>query len=105
MNKPVTFICACITGLGMVILARSTFLTVVYGHGNMEAGNFNRCWYSATRDPQTGQLVREWDVGGESTEHSIVDRLNMWAVGVAFVAAGAAIYVGEWASRRPRHEF
>ena len=105
MNKPVGFICVCIAGLGMVILARSIFLTVVYGHGNMDAGNFNRCWYSTKRDPQTGQLVREWDVRGESTEHSIVARLNMWAVSVTFVVAGAGICVGEWATRRPRHEF
>ena len=95
MNRPVSFICACIAGLGIVILARSTFLTVVYGHGNMEAGNFNRCRYSTTRDAQTGHLVREWDIRGECTDDSIVDRVNMWAVGVTFVVAGAGIWVGE----------
>jgi hypothetical protein len=105
MNKLVAFICACIAGVGLLILARSTFLTIAYGRGNMEAGNFNHCWYSTTRDSQTGRLVREWDEVGESTEDSIADRLNMWFVGLAFVVVGASIYVAEWASRRPRHEF
>lgn len=105
MNKPVALICACITGLGLVILALSTFLTVVYGHGNMEAGNFNRCWYRSASDAQTGRLVREWDIVGESMEDGIEDRLNMWAVGVAFVVTGAGIHVGERATRRPQFEF
>ena len=105
MNKPVAFICACIAGVGFLILGRSTFLTIAYGHGNMEAGNFNRCWYSTTRDAQTGRLVREWDEIGESTEDSIAGRINMWFAGVTFIVVGAGIHVAEWASRRPRHEF
>ena len=105
MNKPVAFICACIAGVGLLILGRSTFLTIAYGRGNMEAGNFNRCSYSMAHDARTGRLVREWDENGESTEDSIADRLNMWFAGIPFVVVGAGIYVAEWASRRPRHEF
>ncbi len=105
MNKPVAFICACIAGVGFLILGRSTFLTIAYGRGNMEAGNFNRCSYSATRHGQTGRLLREWDEIGESTEDSIAVRLNMWFVGITFVVVGAGIYVAEWASCRPPHEF
>ena len=87
------------------MLIRSTFLTVVYGHGDMNAGSFNRCWYSCSRDPQTGQLVRDWDIVGESTEDGMVDRLDMWFVGIAFVMAGAGIYVAERTTRRPGCEF
>ena len=105
MNKPVAFICACIAMVGVLIIGRSTFLTIAYGHGDMDAGNFNRCWYSAIRDAQTGRIVREWDVRGESTEDGLVDRLDMWAVGIAFVVVGAGVWVAEWATRRPRHEF
>jgi hypothetical protein len=102
MNRPVAFICACIAGIGLLSLGRSTFLTIAYGHGDMMAGNFNRCWYSAIRDPQTGQLMREWGEVGESTEDTSVDRLDMWFVGNALVALGVAIYAAEWASSRPR---
>jgi len=105
MNKPVAFICACIAGIGLLVLGRSTFLTIAYGHGNMEAGNFNRCSYSSTRDPQTGRVVREWDFIGESTEDTTVDRLDMWFVGFAFVVVGAGIYVAEWSSRGRRYGF
>ncbi len=105
MNKPVAFLCSCIAGIGLVILGRSIYLTITYGRGNMEAGNFNRCSYSTTRDSQTGSLVHEWDVIGESTEDTIVDRLDMWFVGVSFVVVGVGICVAERAFRRPRHEF
>lgn len=105
MNKPVAFICACIAGVGLLILGRSTYLTIAYGHGNMEAGNFNCCWYSATRDSHTGRLVREWHEIGESTENGIDYHLNMWFIGLTFVVVGACICVVERASRRPPHEF
>ena len=105
MNKPVALICACIVGVGVLILGRSTFLTIAYGHRNMEAGNYNRCWYSATRDSETGRLVREWDAVGESTEDSMGDRLDMWFVGIALVVVGAGIYLAESATRRHRCEF
>lgn len=100
MNKPVTFICAGIAGIGLAILARSTFLAITYG--SIEAGNFNRCQYATTRDPQTGHLSREWDSIPESTEDSFMQRLDMWFVGVVFVAAGAGIYIAEHASRMRR---
>ena len=96
MNKPVAFICACIAGIGLVILARSTFLAVIYG--SMEAGNFNRCWYLTKRDPQTGKLMREWDTLAESTEDPLTRRLDMWFVGIAFVVVGTGIYVAERAT-------
>ena len=50
-------------------------------------------------------LCREWDSLGESTEDGFIDRLDMWAVGIAFVVVGASIWVGEWTTRRPRREF
>ena len=105
MNKPVAFICACIAGVGFLILGQSIFLTIAYGRGNMEAGNFNRCSYSKTHDVQSGRVLREWKKTGESTEDSIVHRLNMWFVGITFVVIGASIYVAESAYRRPRCEF
>ena len=105
LNKPVAFICACVAAVGLLILGRSAFLTIAYGHGAMEAGNFNRCWYSSTQDPQTGKIVREWDVLGESTEDTFVERLDMWFVGTAFVIVGAGIFVVERSSRSRGDEF
>jgi hypothetical protein len=105
MNKPVAFLCGCIAAMGLLILGRSTYLTLAYGRGNMEAGNFNRCWYSTSLDPQTGRLVREWDEIGESTETPAAERLNMWFVGVCLVALGSVVFVAERASRPSLHEF
>ena len=97
MNKSVAFLRACVAGVGLLILGRSTFLTIAYGHGNPEAGNFNRCWYSYKVDRQHGKVVREWDVLAESTEDSTVDRVarvfNMWLVGLTFVLSGAVCFV------------
>jgi hypothetical protein len=105
MNKPVAFLCAGIAGIGLLILGRSTYLTIAYGHGNMEAGNFNRCWYSTTRDSLTGRDLREWDEIGESTEFSLGERFNMWFIGLGLVTLGSVVYVAERATRRPPHEF
>lgn len=104
MNKPIALMCACTAGIGLLVLSRSTYLAIAYGHGDMAAGNFNRCWYSSSRDPQTGQLLREWNEVGESTEDSIVARLDMWFVGVAFVVVGAVTYVVQRSSQWPRFQ-
>jgi len=105
MNKPVAFICAGVATVGLLILGQATFRTIAYGHGNMEAGNFNRCSYSSTHDPQTGRVVRDWEALGESTDDTIIDRLDMWLVGLAFVLVGAGIHVSESSTRGRRYGF
>jgi hypothetical protein len=103
MNRPLAFICLCIIAVGVLTLGRCTFLTVVYGHGNMEAGNFHRCVYWTERDAATGKLSRCWDTDWRlvsGTEGSpLAQALDIWFIGIAFVVAGAAIYVIE--GRRP----
>ena len=53
MNKPAAFICACIAGLGLSVLSRSSYGTIVYGRGDFEAGNFHRCVSLTERDART----------------------------------------------------
>ncbi len=109
MNKPVAFICACIAGLGLLILSRSAYCTIVYGHGDYEAGNFHRCVYSAERDPETGTVRRDWEPRWDlvsSTEGSLLAQfLDMWVLGFTLVVLGAGIYAVESASRGRRQSF
>jgi len=109
MNKPLAFICSCIAGVGLLILSRSIYCTVVYGHGDPEAGNFHRCVYSSERDPVTRKVRRDWDTEWSlvsSTEGSPAAQvLDMWVVGIAFVIVEAGIYIVEWSSRDRQHRF
>jgi len=103
VNKPLAFVCVCIAGLGLVVLSRSVYCTVVYGHGDFEAGNFHRCVYSAERDPTTGAIRRDWDTRWDlvsSTEGAALAQvLDMWVVGFGLVVLGAGIYAAEQSSR------
>jgi hypothetical protein len=109
MNKPVAFLCSCIAGVGLLILSRSVYCTVVYGHGDLEAGNFHRCVYTTEKDQKTGVLRRDWDTRWDlvsSTEGSIVAQiLDMWFVGIGFLVLGAGIYAVECSSRGRPQEF
>jgi hypothetical protein len=103
MNKPLAFLCSCIAGVGLLLLAHCIYLMVVYGHGNPEAGNFHRSTYSTSRDRVTGKVRRDWDtdwnVVGTTDCPTWADLVDMWFVGIGFVVLGAGIYVAEWSSR------
>jgi len=109
MNKPVALICSCIAGLGLLILFRSIYCTVVYGHGDFEAGNFHRCVYTTETNPKTGAVRRDWDTRWDlvsSTEGSpLAQTLDMWFLSIGLLILGAGIYVAEWSSRGQRHGF
>ncbi len=109
MNKPLAFVCACISGLGLLVLSRSIYCTVVYGHGDFEAGNFHRCVYSTERDPTTGTIRRDWDTRWDlvsSTDGSpLAQVLDMWILGFGLVVLGAGIYAAEWSSRGRQQGF
>jgi hypothetical protein len=103
MNKPVAFVCACVAGFGLLILSRSAYCTIVYGHGNLEAGNFHRCIYLSERDPKTGKIRRDWDTNWElvsSTDGSPAAQIvDMWVLGAVLVLVGVGVYAAEWASQ------
>ena len=107
MNRPLAFICLCIAAVGVLILGHCTFRTVVYGRGDMEAGNFHRCIYWTEQDAATGKVRRCWDtnwnmVSGTEAS-SLAQVLDMWFVGISFFVAGGAIYAlaGESSRRLP----
>jgi len=103
MNKPVVFICACIAGVGLLVLSRATYCAIVYGHGDLEAGNFHRCVYSIERDPKTGAIRRDWDTRWDlvsSTDGShLAQVLDMWVLGSGLLLLGAGICALEHSSR------
>ena len=102
MNKPITFVCACVAGLGLLILGRCTYLTVMYGHGDVGAGNWVCCNYTIRRDPVTGQVHRDWELRPdlEGTEAPVLPQfVDMWFIGFGLVVVGAGIYVAEQSSR------
>ncbi len=108
MNKPVCFICACITGLGLLVLGRCAYYAVAYGHGNPEAGNFHRCYYWTERDPNTGTATRHWDTDWRlvsGAEYSYVaDVFETWLVGLGLLLLGSSLFVvGHYASRGHHH--
>jgi len=109
MNKPVAFFCSCIAGVGLLILSRSTYCTIVYGHGDLEAGNFHRCVYTTEKDPETGTIRRDWDTRWDlvsSTEGSpLAEFLDMWFLGMGLVGLGVGLYVAEWSSETQHHGF
>jgi hypothetical protein len=109
MNKPLAFVCACIAGLGLLVLLHSTYCTIVYGDGDLEAGNFHRCVYLTERDPSTGAIRRDWDTRWDlvsSTEGlPFAEVLDMWVLGFGLLVLGAGIYAAEWSSRRRQHSF
>ncbi|HOX03403.1 MAG TPA: hypothetical protein P5555_14095 [Candidatus Paceibacterota bacterium] len=105
MNKPVTFICVCIAGLGLLVLGRCAYCAIVYGHGDLEAGNFHRCIYWTERDPVSGAVIRCWDTDWalvSGTEQSAVAQvLDMWFVGLGLLVLGGSVFAVEhYGSRR-----
>ncbi len=99
MQKPLKLFCACIGGLGLLILACSTYFTIVYGHGDFEAGNFHRCAYSVERDSNTGLVRRSydtrWDLVSSTEGSALAGLLDMWFLGVALLALGIGIYFAD----------
>jgi hypothetical protein len=109
MNKPLAFICLCIAGVGLLILSRSIYCTIVYGRGNFEAGNFHRCVYTTETDPENGAVrrtwVTRWDLVSSTEGSPLAEFLNMWLLGIAMVVLGPALYVADWSRQGQRHSF
>ncbi|MEI7730671.1 MAG: hypothetical protein WCO56_13940 [Verrucomicrobiota bacterium] len=104
MNKPITMICCGIATFGLLVLGFCIFYTVIYGHGDMEAGNFHRCRYWMEHNATTGRLERNWESSAGSTtpdEFQLEQAVDTWTVGLGLIVLGAAIYVAE---RYGRHE-
>ena len=106
VNKPIAFVCACVASLGLVVLSRCTYLTVVFGEGDPEAGNWFRYEYLTERDAATGKVRRDWVqkhwVG--STEAPVWSHfLDTWFVGFGLLVIGAGIYIVEQSSRSNTH--
>jgi hypothetical protein len=103
-NKPLALLCAAVAAAGLLILTTAGYHAIVYGHGNLEAGNFHRCVYSAERDPVTGSVHRDWDTRWDlvsGTESSMLAQgLDMWFLGIGLLVAGAGIYAADQAFPR-----
>ena len=104
MNNMLKKFCASLASLGVLVLGISLYFSLVYGHGEMEAGNFNHCHYWTDRDSFTGQLRHHWE---KHMTHfgrgiaAIVENLDMWTVGGVLLAVGAGLCVGDWSRRHP----
>src|SRR2546421_11940994 len=99
MNKPVAFLCACIALPGFIILGSSIYFTTVYGHGDLEAGNFHRCLYSVERDAVSGNTRRSydtrWDLVSSTEGSQIAEVLSMLVVGIILLLVAGTIYVAD----------
>jgi hypothetical protein len=99
MNKPLAFVCACIAGAGLLVLACSTYFTIAYGHGDFEAGNFHRNTYSITLSQESGKNVRSydarWDLVSGTEGSALAMYLNMWFVGIGLVVLGSGLFLAE----------
>lgn len=97
MNKPLAIVCSLIALPGLVILCCASYFCIVYGHGDLEAGNFHRCTYLVERDVATGRTHRSYDTRWDlvsSTEGSpVAGFLNMWAVGLGLPVLAVSLYV------------
>jgi hypothetical protein len=104
MNKPLTFVCSFIALPGLLILGCAIYFCILYGHGDLEAGNFHRCTYSVERDAATGRIYRSYDTSWDlvsSTEGSpLAQFLSMWAVGIGLPLVGAGLYAADSGSRQ-----
>jgi hypothetical protein len=105
VNKPLAFVSSCIALLGLIILGYSSYLTIVYGHGDIEAGNFHRCSYLVEHDAH-GKVQRSYETRWElvsSTEASLIAPIiNMWAIGIGLPFLGLALYVADSWKRTSR---
>lgn len=91
--------------MGIVILGVSLYYALAYGHGELEAGNFNHCHYWTDQDIGTGHKHRHWErnlAQIRSSLGSFVARMDMWTVGGVLVAVGAGLWVGDWSGRHQR---
>jgi hypothetical protein len=107
MNKPLAIICSVIAGFGVFLLGHCAYLTVAYGQGNPEAGNFHRGIYWSSRDPVTGTIRKDWDRDwnkiGTPEEPAWADLVDMWVVGIGLVVLGMGIYVVERSTGSREH--
>ena len=105
MNKLLIWFCSGVAALGTLILGLSLFYALAYGHGELEAGNFNHCHYWIDRDAGTGQKHRHWErklAQIQSGLGSVVAKMDMWTLGSVLVAVGVGVWIGDRSSRRGR---
>lgn len=96
MNKPLAFLCGCISAFGLLILGISVYHAVVYG--SMDAGVFTRHVYWSKRDAVTGAVERDY-AESPTAEVMLLSTVDTWFAGTLFLVGGVAIYVFEWAYR------
>jgi len=94
MNKPVAFVCGCISAVGLLILGTSLYYSIVYGHGSMDAGVFTRHVYWTKHDPATGAIERD-HAELPTAEVTLLAAVDTWFAGTVFLVGGIAIYVFE----------
>jgi hypothetical protein len=99
MNKPLAFICCCISAFGVLILAVSVYHAVVYG--SMDAGVFTRHVYWTKSDPVTGEVQRGY-AELPTAEVTLLSGVDTWIAGTVFLVGGISIYVFEWSYRDRR---
>ena len=99
MNRPVAFICGCISAFGLLILGISVYHAVAYG--SMDAGVFTRHVYWTKKDVVTGEVQRDY-AELPTAEVTLLSGVDTWVVGTLFLVGGIAIYVFEWSCRERR---
>jgi hypothetical protein len=102
MHKGILVIAAGTSLFGLLILGTCMYHCFAYGNGDPEIGNFHRYEYAKHRDPITHEVSRDW-VDPPTGEGSQIAFVDMWAVGLFFLALGPGILALEHSSRDKGH--
>jgi hypothetical protein len=97
MNKPLAFLCACISAFGLLVLVCSVYGMIVYGHGAFEAGNFTQYDYVVV-----GDGTRTYSEPPTGERHPALTMINTWLVGAAFVLLGVVLFSWDGAGTRTK---
>ena len=97
MNRPLGFVCACISGIGLLILAYSIYGTVMYGHGNMEAGNCTQYDYVTMGDGR-----RDFVEPPTGERHPLIMSINTWMAGGIIGLIGVGLFLWDASENKNR---
>jgi hypothetical protein len=64
VNKPIAIICGAMAVTALWILGAFLYYGMVYGNGNLEAGNYHRNRYWSDTNFVTGRIEKHWSAGG-----------------------------------------